>query len=95
MNSFALIRNLLPRPDNVFLITDGLPTQGAKKPFSNTVSGEKRVKLFEQAIKTLPSGIPVNTILFPMEGDPMAASNYWKLAVNTGGSFMSPSRDWP
>jgi hypothetical protein len=30
-----------------------------------------------------------------MEGDPMAAAAYWNLARTTGGSFISPSKDWP
>jgi len=94
-NALALTRSLLPRPDNVILLTDGLPTQGAKKPFRSTVSPEKRVKLFERAVKTLPQGIPVNTILFPMEGDPMAAVLFWKLAIDSKGSFLTPTRDWP
>ena len=33
--------------------------------------------------------------LFPIEGDPMAASAFWKLALATRGSFMSPAKDWP
>jgi hypothetical protein len=46
-------------------------------------------------VRGLPAGIPVNVILFPMEGDPVAASAFWKLAQATGGSFMSLSEDWP
>jgi len=34
-------------------------------------------------------------ILAPMEGDPMAASALWQLAVSTRGSFLAPARDWP
>lgn len=94
-NVFAVARSLLPKPDNILLITDGLPTQGRKKASGSTVSGKQRVRYFERAVKTLPAGIPVNTLLFPMEGDPMAAVLYWKLAVDTGGSFLTPSRDWP
>ena len=30
-----------------------------------------------------PGGVPVNTLLFPMEGDPMAAPAFWKLAMAT------------
>jgi hypothetical protein len=30
-----------------------------------------------------------------MEGDPMAAVSFWKLAVDTRGSFLTPTRDWP
>ncbi|MCU7820047.1 MAG: hypothetical protein KZQ56_13240 [gamma proteobacterium symbiont of Lucinoma myriamae] len=77
------------------LITDGLPTQGNKKNNKQKVSPSERIKLFAKAIKIIPSRIPVNTILLPMEGDPMAASLYWKLAIDTNGSFMTPSRDWP
>lgn len=94
-NVFSLVRNLTPRPDNVLLITDGLPTQGAKKSSGTTISGEKRAKLFERAADILPPGIPVNTILLPMEGDPLAAVLFWKLAVDTRGSMLTPTRDWP
>ena len=93
-NAFAVIRSLNPRPDNVLLVTDGLPTQGAKKR-SGKVSGEKRMRYFNKAVAKLPSGIPVNTILLPMEGDPLAVSAFWKLAISTRGSLLTPSRDWP
>ena len=86
---------LAPLPDNIILITDGLPTQGRKLRTSGNVSGKERAKLFKGAIDELPKGIPVNVILMPLEGDPMAASHFWKLAMETGGSFLSPSSDWP
>ena len=89
------IRNLRPAPDNIMLLLDGLPTQGPKPSRRGTISGKDRVKLFNQAVKEIRSKVPMNIILFPMEGDPMAASAYWKLALATGGSFMSPSRNWP
>jgi hypothetical protein len=37
----------------------------------------------------------VNTLLFYMEGDPMAAYHYWQLAVTTNGSFLTVTEDWP
>jgi hypothetical protein len=43
----------------------------------------------------LVKGVPINVILLPMEGDPMAAAAYWRLAQITRGSFLSPSEDWP
>lgn len=95
LNAFVSLQKLSPAPDNIFLITDGLPTQGANPPRGSTVSGAERQRLFREAIRTLPGNIPVNIILFPMEGDPMAASEFWQLAQATRGSFMSPSRDWP
>ena len=56
---------------------------------------EHRVDECDLALEQLPRGAPVNVILFPMEGDPDAPSAYWKLAVATSGSFLSPSKDWP
>ncbi len=92
---FQSISLMSPRPDNIYLITDGLPTQGLKKPKGSTVSGTERFRLFERAVDILPRGVPVNVILAPMEGDPRAASAFWQLAQITNGSFISPSKDWP
>lgn len=89
------VRKFEPRPDNVYLLTDGLPTQGKSKPSGNTVTGKQRMRYFDQAMDELPEGIPVNTILFPMEGDPFAASSFWKLTMKSEGSMISPSKDWP
>jgi von Willebrand factor type A domain len=93
--AFSAAARMGPRPDNILLLTDGLPTQGEKRSSKNRVSGEERLKLFQQAVRVLPKGVPVNTILFPMEGDPLAAVSFWQLAINTGGSFLTPTRDWP
>ena len=73
----------------------GLPTMGGTVPAKRTVSGKQRAKLYNQAIKRLKPDYPINVILYPMEGDPLAASAYWKLAIATGGSFMTPAEDWP
>jgi hypothetical protein len=94
-NAFTAAAAMSPPPDNILLITDGLPTQGRNKPRSSSVSGEGRVKLFQRALRGLPRSIPVNTILFPMEGDPMAAVLFWKLAIDSHGSFLTPTSDWP
>ena len=93
--AFNALKALSPSPDNIFLITDGLPTQGVNPPRGNKVSGKERLKLYRQAVRQLPSGVPVNIILAPMEGDPMAASEFWQLAQVSKGAFLSPSKDWP
>jgi hypothetical protein len=93
--AFDALKTLPAPPDNIFLLTDGLPTQGDRPPRGSRVDGNQRLKLFREAIRRLPGGVPVNTILFPMEGDPMAASEYWQLAGASNGSFLSPSADWP
>jgi len=94
-NAFSALSALPSPPDNIFLLTDGLPTQGERPPRGSKVSGNDRLKLFREAIRRLPGGVPVNIILLPMEGDPMAASEYWQLARASSGSFLSPSTDWP
>ncbi len=94
-NGFGAIADFENRPDNVFLLTDGLPTQGKNPPRKYMVSGEQRRKHFLAAIKEFPRGVPLNTILFPMEGDPEAAALFWQTALNTNGAFIAPSRDWP
>tara|TARA_B110001454_G_scaffold201608_1_gene208099 strand:- start:233 stop:1237 length:1005 start_codon:yes stop_codon:yes gene_type:complete len=83
------------KPDNLFILTDGLPTLGDSAPKKYMVTGKQRRNHFEAAISKLPRGIPVNTILFPMEGDPEAAALFWQLALDTRGAFIAPSRDWP
>jgi von Willebrand factor type A domain len=95
-NALLTISGLTPRPDSVILITDGLPTQGANPPLlRKTVDGDKRLELFQDAVKRIPKGVRINTILLPMEGDPSAPSAYWLAARRTGGSFLMPSKDWP
>jgi hypothetical protein len=95
-NAFTAAMALAPRPDNIILVTDGLPTQGATPPpVRRTIDGEGRLRLFERAISKLPAGVPVNVILLPMEGDPLAPGAFWALTRRTNGSFLSPARDWP
>ena len=93
--AFEIAATLDPRPDNIYLLTDGLPTMGNTAPILSKVSGTKRMRHFSSAMKVLPADIPVNVILFPMEGDPRAASAFWRLVQATGGSYISPARDWP
>jgi len=89
------INELSPPPDNVYLIIDSLPTQGNRAPRKTTVSGRERLEHFRDAVNRMPAQVPINVIMFPMEGDPLASAAYWNLARTSGGSFMSPSRDWP
>ena len=93
--AYAIAARLSPKPDNIILLVDGLPTLGESASARNMISGRERVNLHRRAIRELPSGVPVNILLYPMEGDTDAAILYWTLAYATQGSFMSVSRDWP
>jgi Mg-chelatase subunit ChlD len=94
-HAFAAAKAMNPPPDNIILLTDGLPTQGARPSGRKTVSGRERLRLFDDALDALPRGVPVNVVLFPMEGDPMAMTAFWKLAMASRGSLMTPSSAWP
>jgi hypothetical protein len=95
INAFLAIEEMQPPPDNIFLLVDSLPTMGTSNTRRAKVSGKKRVQLFSKAAAKLSHRIPVNVILYPMEGDPLAAPLYWRLAVKSRGSFFCPSDDWP
>jgi len=95
INALAAASSMKPAPDNITILTDGLPTIGRNQPRSGNVSARQRSKLFERAAKDRPNNVPINIILFPMEGDPLAASAFWKLAMASRGSFMGISEDWP
>jgi len=95
-NAFTLMNTLSPAPDNVYIITDGLPTQGATPPtLRKTIDGDGRLKLFEHALDKYPKRVPANVILMPMEGDPAAPAAFWMLARRTNGAFLMPAKDWP
>lgn len=94
--AFAAIDRMVPPPDSVILVTDGLPTQGGRIETSDRlISEDERKALFVDAVRGLRKGIPINTLLLPMEGDPSAAAAFWQLAIMTQGSFITPSGDWP
>jgi len=94
-SAFQIIRDLKPRPDNVILLVDSMPTMDAATSTRNVIGPGERLNLFTAATQVIPSGIPVNIMLYPMEGDARASVSLWALALKTRGSFISVSRDWP
>jgi hypothetical protein len=104
--ALKLIQQDAPTITDLYIITDGLPTQGSTSGLSqwrqcgsffgrsNTISGECRETLFAQAIKQAPR-ITTNIILLPLEGDPKAAYNYWLWSQVNGGTVLAPTEDWP
>ena len=92
---FRAALDMHPPPDNIYLITDGLPTLSNRSSTTGTVSGIDRYRLFWNAVNLLPNDIPINTLLLPLEGDPYAAGSFWGLALNTRGALVTPARGWP
>ena len=94
-DAYKVIEALNPPPDNVIMLVDGLPTMNGPVAERGLVTGQERLRYHYEATAGVPSGIPINVLLYPMEGDYNAAIAYWLLAYRTGGSFMSISKDWP
>jgi beta-lactamase regulating signal transducer with metallopeptidase domain len=86
--AFTAAGALTPAPDNVFLLTDGLPTVGAVADDT-----QERIRLFNVAVAGAPAGAPVNVILLPKEGEPVAAPAFWTLAFRTDGAVFAPPQD--
>lgn len=95
VNALITARTITPAPDQIILITDGLPTQGSVPPSRKFINVREREKLFDDAAKTVTKDMPMDIVLLPMKGDLLAAHAYWRLARKTGGSYVIPSRDWP
>lgn len=96
-----LALNMHPKPTNIYIVTDGLPTQGsarcAKKRSITPKCREKLLSNISSYLKnTFPKGkVPINVILLPMTGDPSAQAHYWGWATATKGMVLSPSEKWP
>ena len=94
-SAFQVIKDMNPRPDNVILLVDSMPTMDAATSSKRVIGAGERLNLFTAATQLVPSGIPINIMLYPMEGDARAAVSFWALALKSRGSFISVSHDWP
>lgn len=94
-NAFAATKTLSPLPDQIVLITDGLPTQGKIAGPRKYVDSEARMRFFDEAVGQLPEHVPIDSVLLPMQGDSEAAHRFWRLARTSDGSLLMPAKDWP
>lgn len=100
--ALGALAELSPAATDVYLVTDGLPTQGVSPPPRGAgcpreptapVSGACRRALFRAAAP--PTDRKVHVILLPLEGDPEAAPAYWDWTSRAGGLLLAPAGDWP
>ena len=96
---------------NLYVITDGLPTQGNGRynllsPFAKcpslrgnaaVISNQCRLKLFRHGLKESrpDKRIVTSVILLPLEGDHFATLEYWSLSAGSGGTLLAPAENWP
>ncbi len=95
--AFKLASQLTPKPDNVYILTDGLPNHSISFFSGTSVDTKERLQHFNSAMQHIPKllAMPINTIMFPFLGEPDAPFAYWKLSNRTDGSFFVPAKGWP
>lgn len=96
------VNALEPSATNVYLVTDGLPTQGSGPgsgggcATGHVVGGSCREAFFRDAWNNWPrSGLKIDVVLLPLAGDHGAAIHYWAGASAFGGIVLSPAPSWP
>lgn len=93
--AFLTLTDMFPTVDSVMLLTDGLPTKSDSIPTGDTTTDRDRERFFRVAVRAAPRQTPINTILYPMSGDPAAPFLFWQLADTSNGALISPSPSWP
>jgi hypothetical protein len=93
--AFVTLRQMPVVPDSVLLITDGLPTLSDSHGSATVVSDIDRIRHFNAAARLAPRDIPINTLLFPLWGDPVAPFLFWQLSDYTKGALVCPAPSWP
>ena len=108
---FETAARLSPRPTQILLITDGLPTlpgetplqrlRHCKRPRRNAtplITAECRASIFQDAVRVAQRSLPdvrIDIVLLPLEGDANAVGHYWDLALWAGGRLLTPAHGWP
>ena len=102
---------LRPKPKQVLLVTDGLPTIPGDERLSRMkgcpnfarnrnvlLTPQCRQSIFEHSerfVAALLRSVRVDVILLPLEGDASSVQLYWQLASSTGGRLLNPASGWP
>ncbi len=73
-----------PLPDQVILITDGLPTMGKIGGLQQAHRCGQARRLFDDAVGELPEKVPVDVVLMPMKAT-------CRRPIASGGSRASPT----
>ena len=102
--------SLTPRPKKILIVTDGLPSLINKVPReelkgcpkrksrkNNLIDGTCRLSVAIESIESLSqqlSGVPVDVILLPLDGDRDAIRFYSLVTSISSGRLLTPSPDW-
>ena len=109
--SLLAVASLDPQPNQILLITDGLPTlpgdtslrrlrkcPSVRKGTTPILSPSCRLSVFLDAAKVAERQlrrIRIDVVLLPLDGDANSVFAYWILAAQTGGRLLAPAEGWP
>ena len=108
---FETAASLVPKPRQVLILTDGYPSvpgnrrlaslRGCPTPRKGAtpvLSPRCREAVYLDAVEVVSrrlAGVPVDVILFPLDGDANAVRGYWLLSALSGGRMLTPAKGWP
>ena len=109
--AFETVSRLEPPPQQIILVTDGLPTipgstslarisgcRAAARAANPILSPACRASIFRDATtyaRTQFRNVRIDVILLPLEGDASATLRYWELALTHSGRLLTPATGWP
>ena len=108
---FEAAARLNPKPKQVLILTDGFPTlpgnlrlgglrgcRGSSRGAKPVLSPACRASVYMDAVQVADgrlAGVPIDVILYPLDGDADAVRGYWLLTALSGGRLLTPAEGWP
>ena len=108
---FEAAARLDPRPEQLLILTDGLPTlpgdrrlgslHGCRESSRRTrpvLSPACRASIYLDAVRVVErrlAGVSIDVVLYPLDGDADAVRGYWLLTALSGGRLLTPAEGWP
>ncbi len=107
---FEAAARLIPKPRQVLILTDGYPTMpgtrrlgrpggcpSSRRGGTPILSPKCRQDIFMDAVEVVGNRlteVPIDVILYPLEGDAHAVHGYWLLSALSGGRMLTPAKGW-
>ncbi|MCY3794779.1 MAG: hypothetical protein OXG51_10445 [Gammaproteobacteria bacterium] len=108
---FEAATRLNPKPRQVLILTDGFPTlpgtkrlgslrgcRGSNRGTKAVLSPTCRASVYLDAVELVErrlANVPIDVILYPLDGDADAVRGYWLLTALSGGRLLTPAEGWP
>ena len=109
--AFEAAGRLSPKPQQVLILTDGFPTlpgtkrlsslrgcRGSNRGAKAVLSPTCRASVYLDAVEVVErrlANVPIDVILYPLDGDADAVRGYWLLTALSGGRLLTPAEGWP